>query len=176
MMPTLSDRIGPRTIVVIAAGAALFMSSELRLSSQGATRAFPSAKRPLEANAYLPPAPSATPWAPAWSPDGKWIAVGMSGSLWKVDWKTQVAYELTYGPKYHSSPTWSPDGKWIVYTADDGGKTIALEIVNVETGETQALTTDAFVYADPAFSPDGTRVAYVSTNPTGNLNVYVRPI
>src|SRR5688572_28759627 len=26
-------------------------------------------------NYCLPPAPSTTPWAPAWSPDGKWIAV-----------------------------------------------------------------------------------------------------
>ena len=26
-------------------------------------------------NYYLPPAPSTSPWAPAWSPDGKWIAV-----------------------------------------------------------------------------------------------------
>ena len=26
-------------------------------------------------NYYFPPAPSATPWAPAWSPDGEWIAI-----------------------------------------------------------------------------------------------------
>src|SRR5947207_13885335 len=106
MMPKLSDRIGCRALVTIAAGAALFVSTESSVSSQGAPRLFPSAKRPLEANAYLAPAPSSTPWAPAWSPDGKWIAVGMSGSLWKVDWKRQVAFELTYGSKYHSSPNW----------------------------------------------------------------------
>ena len=127
-------------------------------------------------NYYLPPAPSSTPWAPAWSPDGKWIAVAMSGSIWKVDPASGVAHELTYDAKYHSMPDWSPDGNWIIYTADDGGKTIQLDIVNVATGEARALTNDEFVYTDPVFSPDGTRVAYVSTKPNGFFNVYIRPI
>src|SRR5687767_14403847 len=124
---------------------------------------------------YLPPAPSSTPWAPSWSPDGKSIAVGMSGSIWKVDPASGVAAELTYDRKYHSSPDWTPDGKWIIYTADDGGTTIQLGIVNVTTGQTSALTSDSFIYTDPVFSPDGTRVAYVSTKPNGFFNVYIRP-
>lgn len=127
-------------------------------------------------NFYLPPAPSSTPWAPSWSPDGRSLAVAMSGSIWKVDPATGVAQELTYDRKYHSSPDWSPDGKWIIYTADDGGKTIQLEILNVETGETHALTDEQAIYADPVFSPDGRQVAYVSTKPNGYFNVYLRPI
>src|SRR5688572_2270459 len=125
---------------------------------------------------YLPPAPSSTPWAPSWSPDGKSLAVAMSGSIWKVDPSTGVAQELTYGPTYHSSPNWSPDGRWIIYTADDNSRTIQLEILDVESGESRPLTTDASVYADPVFSPDGGRVAYVSTKPSGYFNVYIRPI
>jgi TolB protein len=125
---------------------------------------------------YFPPAPSSGPWAPAWSPDGKWIAVAMSGSLWKVDPATGVAYELTYARKYHSAPDWSPDGKWIIYTADDGGRTIQLEMLNVESGATHALTSDDAIYNEPAFSPDGSKIAYVSTRPSGYFNVYVRPI
>src|SRR5688500_2414757 len=127
-------------------------------------------------NYYLPPAPSASAWAPAWSPDGKWIAVAMQGSIWKVDPATGTAFEVSYGPKYHSSPTWSPDGKWIVYTADDDGSTIQLEAVNVATGEAHALTADSHTYTDPVFSPDGSKLAYVSTRPNGYFNVYVRPI
>ena len=139
-------------------------------------------------NYYLPPAPSSTPWAPAWSPDGEAIAVGMSGSIWSVDIESGVdtelgvATELTRGPGYHSSPAWSPDGRWIVYTADngasagDGAHTIQLEVLDLESGETHALTDDEFVYADPAFSPDGTRLAYVSTQPNGYFNVYVRTV
>ncbi len=125
-------------------------------------------------NFYFPPAPSSTPWAPDWSPDGKWIAVAMSGSIWRVDPATGQAWELTYNEKYHSLPDISPDGKWLVYTADDGGRTIQLEILNLETGEGHALTTDDHIYVDPVFSPDGSRIAYVSTKPNGYFNVYVR--
>ncbi len=125
-------------------------------------------------NFYFPPSPSSTPWAPAWSPDGEWIAVAMSGSIWKVAPDSGVAHELTYDEKYHSSPDWSPDGRWIVYTADDGGETIQLQVVDLETGESNALTDDDFIYTDPVFSPDGTQVAYVSTKPNGYFNLYLR--
>ena len=77
-------------------------------------------------NYYLPPAPSSTPWAPAWSPDGTSIAIAMSGSIWTVDPNTGVATELTRGPQYHSSPAWSPDGRWLIYTADHSGERIQL--------------------------------------------------
>jgi Tol biopolymer transport system component len=140
--------------------------------------AYPAAKTGANYmhNYYFPPAPSSTPWAPSWAPDGKSLAVAMSGSIWKVDPVTGVAQELTYGPSYHSSPVWSPDGRWIVYTADNGSRTIQLEILNVETGESKALTNDEAIYTDPVFSPDGNRLAYVSTKPTGYFNVYIRAI
>jgi hypothetical protein len=100
----------------------------------------------------------------------------MSGSIWKVDPESGRAWELTYDKKYHSLPDVSPDGKWILYTADDGARTIQLEILNLETGKSSALTNDGFIYVDPVFSPDGSRVAYVSTKGSGNFNVYIRPI
>ena len=62
----------------------------------------------------------------------------------------------------------------MIYTADDGGTTIQLEVLNLETGESHALTDDDQIYVDPVFSPDGSRVAYVSTKPNGYFNVYVR--
>ena len=127
-------------------------------------------------NFYFPPSPSATPWAPDWSPDGQWIAVAMQGSIWKVDPDTGGAYELTYNEAYHSSPDWSPDGQWIIYTADYEHQRIQLEILNTQTGESHMLTDDQAVYTDPVFSPDGSKVAYVSTNPSGYFNVYVRAI
>ena len=127
-------------------------------------------------NFYFPPSPSATPWAPDWSPDGEWIAVSMQGSIWKVDLNTGGAYELTYNEAYHSSPDWSPDGQWIIYTADYEHQRIQLEILNTQTGESHMLTDDQAVYTDPVFSPDGSKVAYVSTNPSGYFNVYVRGI
>ncbi|MBI1895386.1 MAG: CehA/McbA family metallohydrolase [Acidobacteria bacterium] len=127
-------------------------------------------------NYYFPPMVSTTPWWPSWSPDGKWIAVSMDGSLWRVEAATGAATELTHGNAYDSSPDWSPDGKWIVYTADHDGRAIQLEILNVATGESHALTSDQHIYTDPVFSPDGTLLAYVSTRPNGYFNVYIRAI
>ena len=143
-----------------------------------AQRTYPSARHGgnYMHNYYFPPAPSSTPWAPAWSPDGSTIAVAMSGSIWTVDPATGAAREVTYNEKYHSLPAWAPDGAWIVYTADDGGQTIQLEVLNVATGETHQLTDDEFIYIDPVFSPDGSELAYVATQPNGYFNVYVRPI
>jgi len=127
-------------------------------------------------NYYFPPSPSATPWYPAWAPDGKSIAFSMQGSVWKVDLATRIATELTHSPKYHGSPDWSPDGKWIVYTADDDTRSINLEILNTATGETRALTTGADLYLDPVFSPDGKWLAYTSSKPSGYFNIYMRAI
>ncbi len=128
------------------------------------------------ASYYLSHSSTTTPWWPAWSPDGKWIAVSLYGSIWKVDAHTGEAFELTHDRKLHSSPAWSPDGQWIVYTADDNWRSIQLEILNVATGATRALTHDDQVYVDPAFSPDGSKLVYVSTRSNGNLHIFVRPI
>ncbi|MSO51782.1 MAG: hypothetical protein EXQ51_05095 [Acidobacteria bacterium] len=142
-------------------------------------------RRPYQASRYggnymhsyhFAPSPSATPWAPAWSPDGRYLAIGLSGSIWQVEVATGDAREKTSGSSYHSSPAWSPDGQWIVYTADDSGKAISLEAVNVLTGASHALTTKAANFAAPAFSPDGTRLAYTASLPNGYFNVFIRAI
>lgn len=57
------------------------------------------------------------------------------------------------------APDWSPDGKWVTYTADEGNRRIQLQILNVETGESRALTDDQHLYLDPVLSPDGARSA-----------------
>src|SRR5262245_61803714 len=116
------------TLLALAAAADLWPKTGVyRASTQGENHMY---------NYYFPTAPSSTAWAPAWSPDGKFIAVAMYGSIWKVEPATGSATELTDNRKYHSSPAWSPDGKWIVYTADDNGSNVQLEILNTTTGET----------------------------------------
>ena len=124
-------------------------------------------------NYYFPPAPSSTPWAPAWAPDGKSLAVALSGSIWRVDPGTGAAEEMTSGPGYHSLPAWSPDGRFLVHTVDRNGQNIALGILDLESGESRALLEDEFLYTDPVFSPDGTKLAYVTTAPSGYFNVRI---
>ena len=125
-------------------------------------------------NYYFPPAPSGTPWAPAWAPDGASIAVAMSGSIWRVEPETGAAEELTSGPGYHSLPAWSPDGRYLAYTVDDNGKNIGIGLLDLESGEQRMLLDDEHLYTDPTFSPDGTKFAYVTTAPSGYFNVRIR--
>ncbi|MBM3738304.1 MAG: hypothetical protein FJW39_21185 [Acidobacteria bacterium] len=127
-------------------------------------------------NYYYPPAPNSTPWAPAWSPDGKFVTVSMQGSLFNIDPKTGAATELTADGRYDSSPHWSPDGRWIVYTSQTPTGPIQLAILDVSTGKTRLLTDDGSTYLDPAFSPDGRRIAYVTTGSSGRFHIHVRAI
>ena len=167
----------PRALNVVGALAALVAAGTVQVDAQAGR--YPAARHGgnYMHNFYFPPAPSSTPWAPSWAPDGESVAVAMSGSIWRVDVGTGVAEELTYAPDaYHTSPDWSPDGRWIVYAADYDGDRVQLELLEVASGETRALTGDNHVYADPTFSPDGARIAYVSTRPNGYFNIAVRPV
>lgn len=160
----------PQTPIPMQGGA-------VQQGTRGVT-AYPAAKTggTYMHNFYFPPAVSSTPWWPDWSPDGTWIAVAMHGSIWRVEPPTGRASQLTAGTTYHSSPDISPDARWLIYTADHDSRKVQLEILNLATGATAALTNDEQIYTDPVFSPDGTRVAYVSTAPNGYFNVYIRPI
>ncbi len=109
---------------------------------------------------YYVPQSASTPWRPAWSPDGKEIAFGMSGSLWKIKPGETTAYELTANTTYDSSPAWSPDGRFIVYTGEDSTG-VNLMLLNVATRESTVLTRGADIYTDPVFSPDGKSIAFV---------------
>ena len=156
--------------------AALSLVVLVPISAQERFGSYPAAKMGgnYMHNFYLPPAVNSSPWAPEWAPDGQSLVASMHGSIWSVDIKSGLAVELVTGPKYYSSPNYSPDGRWLIYTADDHGRSIGLEILDLETGETHPLTNNEEIYSDPSFSPDGTRVAYVSTQPTGYFNVFVQ--
>ena len=109
---------------------------------------------------YYVPQSASTPWRPAWSPDGKEIAFGMSGSLWKIKPGDTTAYELTSNTTYDSAPAWSPDGRFIIYTGEDSTG-VNLMLLNTATLESTQLTRGADIYADPVFSPDGKSIAFV---------------
>lgn len=166
-------RQNPSSVIVF------FMTITMTIAASAQSLFYPDARSGgnYMHNFYFPPSPSSTPWAPDWSPDGEFIAVAMQGSIWQVDPASGIAYEITYSEdSYHSSPDYSPDGLWVVFTADYDHQRIQLEILNTETGEISKLTDDHAIYTDPVFSPDGSKIAYVSTNPNGYFNLYVREI
>jgi Tol biopolymer transport system component len=100
--------------------------------------------------------------APAWSPDGQWIAFTQDdtapgtrgGSLWVMRVNGGSKRQLTSNPGgFDSHPSWSPDGQRIVFARD------GLAIVTVATGVVTRLTLPGVIQA-PAWSPDGRHIAF----------------
>ena len=109
----------------------------------------------------------------AFMPDGNAVVYAMEGSLWRQSLDSGVATELTHATgAYDHQPDVSPDGRTIVYTRYDGA---AMELwrLDLETGREQPLTTGGDVNVEPRLSPDGRRLAFVSTRGTGHFNLYV---
>ena len=61
-----------------------------------------------------------------------------------------------------------------LHSADYAHERIQLEVLDTLTNEVSILTDDSAIYTDPVFSPDGSKIAYVSTQPNGYFNLYVR--
>ena len=71
------------------------------------------------------------------------------------------------------SVSWAPDGRRLVFSAIDKGGKSDLYLLNTETGDTTRLTNDFYDDRDPAWSPDGTTIAFGSDRtPYGENGVY----
>ena len=72
--------------------------------------------------------------APAWSPDGKWIAIaalqGTEPRLFKIPDAEGPAVALT--EEYALDPVWSPAGEFLVYSAADVGTVFDLHAVGAD--------------------------------------------
>jgi hypothetical protein len=65
-------------------------------------------------------------------------------------------------------PTWAPDGGRIAIAANRGGLS-DLFVVTLATGEVRALTADAYADLQPAWSPDGRTLVFVTDRFTSEL-------
>ncbi|HEX9164554.1 MAG TPA: CehA/McbA family metallohydrolase [Gemmatimonadales bacterium] len=122
---------------------------------------------------YLPQVTSG-PSAAAWSPDGRELVYSMQGALWRQEVTRREAVQLTLGPGYDYLPDWSSDGRWIVYSSYRNDA-LELHLLDTRTGVTRPLVANGGVHLDARFSPDGRRLAWVSTAHEGRWHVYVAP-
>lgn len=110
-----------------------------------------------------------------WSPDGKKVAFRKTGPdqatvyLANADGSNEV--KLPFSP---ANLDWSFDGKRIVYQAGDpqGDANSEIFIYELATAKSTNLSRSPAVDGDPAFSPDGKSVAFVSDR-DGNQEIYV---
>ncbi|HKO04183.1 MAG TPA: hypothetical protein VJW51_05525, partial [Candidatus Acidoferrales bacterium] len=64
---------------------------------------------------YLPQLTTG-PSSAAWLPDSRALVYAMGGTLWRQQFDSQEAEQLTDGPGYDYQPDGSPDGRYVVFT------------------------------------------------------------
>ena len=109
-------------------------------------------------------------YRPAVSPDGKRIAfAGERNGNWDIylfDWPTFSETRLTDDPLNDMAPSWSPDGTRIAYQhniPDPSGPALVERIVMNADGSNKTVVSSGAVWIGnepPAWSPDGTRIAF----------------
>src|SRR5690606_2815376 len=118
---------------------------------------------------YLPQLTTG-PSSLAWAPDGQSLVYSMAGSLWRQDLGSSQAEQLTQGPGYDYSPDWSSTGKIVFsrYHAD----ALELHVLDVANGRIRRLTHNQAANLDARWSPDGRRLAWISTAATGRFKLF----
>lgn len=88
---------------------------------------------------------------------------------------TALMANQTWAMDYH--PSWSPDGEWITFTSErrGDGQSDLYRVKTDGTGLETLVSTDSFEDA-AVLSPDGTKLAYVSTEGNYTANIWVKDL
>jgi TolB protein len=113
--------------------------------------------------------------APAYSPDGRRLALTLSGSggnldIYVLDLTSQGLTRLTDDPSIDTEPAWSPDGQTIYFTSDRGGGPQIYATAVQAGARARRVTFGSSYVARPRVSPDGRSLAVV-TQESGGFHV-----
>lgn len=124
--------------------------------------------------------------APIWTPDGESIVFtssregGASSGLFSRSWDgtgrvESLDIEIPAGTARLSPNSWSPEGLLALTVVRMSGSEPSIDIAVVSLGnrELKFLFESAATESAPAISPQGDRIAYVSSGRNGPPNVYV---
>lgn len=108
---------------------------------------------------YTPVGGGGQPPAPAWSPDGRWLAftawaiAPIEGGLWVVRTDGQgEEYQLDGASRADHNPIWSPDGRWLAFSSVTQDAGPGLWLAEAET----------WVLHAPDLPPDAHPVDWIS--------------
>lgn len=117
--------------------------------------------------------------AGAWSPDGRTFAIAATRSgrpviagLDPANGRVKKEWRLP-GLDDALHPAFTPDGRAIVLSGNAGGL-IDLYRLTLDTGKLERLTSDAFADLEPAVTPDGTSVVFVTERYSTTLETLSR--
>lgn len=108
----------------------------------------------------------------AWSIDGKALYFSMQGRIWRQRIDGATARQVTDGVGYDYQPDLSPDGRNLVFSRrlDDA---IELVVRDLKSGNEAPLTQGGAVNLEARWSPDGAKIAYVTTAESGNFHIAI---
>lgn len=91
--------------------------------------------------------------------------------LFVMDYDGHSPRQITADGFLNLSPQWSPDRKFLVFTSYQSRTRQNIEIVDLTTGKRSPLVSLAGLNITPALSPDGTKLAF-ATSQDGNSEIY----
>lgn len=144
---------------------ALLSAGTIHAHAQPANPPPPGGGKPIAFDVH-----EGTSMAVSASPDGKWLAVDLQGSLWIIPARGGRAKRITDYFNDARQPVWSPDGSRLAFFAyRDGG--YDLWTVKPDGSGMRKLTEGAWDDREPAWSPDGRMIAF-SSDRSGNYDIW----
>lgn len=112
----------------------------------------------------------------SWSADGRRIAYTSQGfdgrrTVQHVDLDTLAGEPVLFGSDGESDPAWSPTDNLIVFAKLEDGESSGIFLRDPSNVNIVQLTAGPHHF--PTWSPDGKRIAYVSTQNDGQRDIYV---
>ena len=105
--------------------------------------------------------------------NGRMLTVGADLAVWDADGGVQIVLEHGERSEYFWNPRWTPDGQSLIYTHEAPGMEIAVERLDLVSGETRLLRPLA---RDGDVAPDGRRLVFIDDPYGGAPRLMVRDL